>query len=62
MDPSLAATFLEALDSGHAANILREFKEPKREALLTLPLERAMVLRGLMSWPEDTAAAMVPEA
>lgn len=63
MDPSLAATFLEALDSDHAANILREFKEPKREALLTLlPLERAMVLRGLLSWPEDCAAAhMVPE-
>lgn len=50
MDPSLAATFLEALDSDHAANILREFKEPKREALLTLlPLERAMVLRGLLA-------------
>ncbi len=27
-----------------------------------LPLERAMVLRGLLSWPEDCAAAhMVPD-
>ncbi len=63
MDPSLAAALLDALDSDHAANILREFKAPRRETLLTLlPLERALVLRGLLSWPEDSAAAhMVPE-
>ncbi len=62
-DPSLAATLLGALDSDHAANVLRGIKGPKRESLLTLlPLERATVLRGLLSWPEDSAAArMVPE-
>ncbi|WP_408632352.1 magnesium transporter [Mycobacterium basiliense] len=63
MEPPVAASLLDALDSDHAANILRECKSPKREALLTLlPLERAKVLRGLLSWPEDSAAAhMVPE-
>jgi magnesium transporter len=63
MDPPLAAPILDAVDSDHAAEILREFKAPKREALLTsLPLERATVLRGLLSWPEESAAAhMLPE-
>ena len=63
MDPALAGTLLASLDSDHAANILRGLKGPKREALLTLmPLERATVLRGLLSWPENSAAArMVPE-
>jgi magnesium transporter len=58
MDPPLAAPLLDALDSDNAANILREHKGPKREALLTsLPMEQATVLRGLFSWPEDSAAA-----
>jgi magnesium transporter len=63
MRPSLAAPIVDALDSDHAANILRECKRPKREALLMLlPLDRATVLRGLLSWPRDSAAAhMVPE-
>lgn len=63
MAPALAAPLIDALDSDHAADVLREFKEQKREALLTLlPLQRAMILRGLLSWPEDSAAAhMVPE-
>ncbi|AGC60739.1 Mg2 transport transmembrane protein MgtE [Mycobacterium liflandii 128FXT] len=64
MDSAVAASLLDALDSDHAANILREFKTAKRDALLaSLPLKRAVVLRGLLSWPEDSAAAhMVPEA
>ncbi|ACC39131.1 Magnesium transporter MgtE [Mycobacterium marinum] len=63
MDSAVAASLLDALDSDHAANILREFKTAKRDALLaSLPLKRAVVLRGLLSWPEDSAAAhMVPE-
>ncbi|WP_425518522.1 magnesium transporter [Mycobacterium spongiae] len=63
MDPMVAASLIDALDTDHAADILRELKEPKREALLMLlPLERAKVLRSLLSWPEDSAAAhMVPE-
>jgi magnesium transporter len=36
MEPAPAATLLAALDSDHAANVLRELKGPKREALLTL--------------------------
>lgn len=63
IDPPRAAPLLEALDSDHAADILRECKGPKREALVAaLPLERATVLRGLLNWPEDSAAAhMVPD-
>lgn len=63
MDPHQGAPMLNALHSDQAANILRKMKEPKQESLLTLlPLERATVLRDLLSWPEDSAAAhMVPE-
>jgi magnesium transporter len=63
LEPSLAAPLLGALESDHAAYILRELKRPKREALLTSLLpERAAVLRELLSWPEDSAAAhMTPE-
>ncbi|MGB3480627.1 MAG: magnesium transporter [Mycobacterium sp.] len=57
------AQFLDLLDSDHAGNVLREVDGNQREEWLTaLPLERANVLRGLLSWPEDSAAAhMVPE-
>lgn len=57
------ALFLEVLDSDHAGNLLREVNEVRREGWLTaLPLERANVLRGLLSWPADSVAAhMVPE-
>ncbi|CAN5485389.1 magnesium transporter [soil metagenome] len=57
------AAFLDLLDSDHAGNVLREVDGPIREQWLTaLPSERAKVLRGLLSWPEDSAAAhMVPE-
>lgn len=58
-----AASFLDALDSDHAADILREVDARLREQWLTqIPSSRATVLRGLLSWPEDSAAAhMVPE-
>ncbi|CAN5187042.1 magnesium transporter [soil metagenome] len=57
------AAFLDLLDSDHAGNVLREVDEPLREQWLTaLPLDRANVLRGLLSWPQDSVAAhMVPE-
>jgi magnesium transporter len=57
------AQFLDLLDSDHAGNLLREVDEVTREGWLTaLPLERANVLRGLLSWPADSVAAhMVPE-
>lgn len=57
------AAFLDLLDSDHAGNVLREVDEPLREQWLTaLSLDRANVLRGLLSWPQDSVAAhMVPE-
>jgi magnesium transporter len=57
------AAFLDLLDSDHAGNVLREVDSARREEWLTaLPLARAKVLRGLLSWPEHSAAAhMVPE-
>ncbi|MBS1694648.1 MAG: magnesium transporter [Actinobacteria bacterium] len=58
-----AATLLAALDSDVAADILRAVDADHREELLSLtPTPHASVLRGLLSWPEDSAAAhMVPE-
>jgi magnesium transporter len=58
-----AASFLDALDSDTAADILREVDARQREQWLRqIPLSRATVLRGLLAWPEDSAAAhMVPE-
>ncbi len=58
-----AAGFLDLLDSDHAADLLREVDEAQREDWLkSIPLERANVLRGLLAWPQDSAAAhMVPE-
>lgn len=63
MHPRQAAPILDLLHSDRAANILREMKGPKQKALLALvPRDRATVLQGLLSWPEDSAAAhMVPE-
>jgi len=58
-----AARLVETLDSDHAADVLRKLDATTREALLTvISLERANVLRALLEWPEDSAAAhMVPE-
>jgi magnesium transporter len=58
-----AAAILDAVDSDCAARILRQLDHHGREGLLTaLPQTRADVLRGLLSWPETSAAAhMVPE-
>lgn len=62
--PSDAAQVLAALDSDIAADILREIPGSTATALVgTLPPARALVLNGLLSWPEESAAAhMVPEA
>jgi magnesium transporter len=57
------AELLDTLDTQRAADILRHNRHDLREQLLTaMPLERAKVLRGLLSWPADSVAAhMAPE-
>jgi magnesium transporter len=54
---------LAAINSHRAAAILRHVDRATREALLTaMPLERANVLRGVLSWPADSVAAhILPE-
>ena len=58
-----AAELLTTVDTDRAADILRHTKQDLREQLLTtIPLEHAKVLRGLLSWPDDSVAAhMAPE-
>ena len=58
-----AAAVLAALESDRAAEILRELAPSERETLLAaVPAERAAALRGLLAWPEESAAAhMVPD-
>lgn len=64
MTPADAARVIGELDVDDAADILREMKESPREVLLAvLPVDGAAQFRGLLSWPEDSAAAhMVPDA
>ncbi|TGO05640.1 magnesium transporter [Serinibacter arcticus] len=54
---------LAALESDRAAEILRELDADERERLLTaMPAEHAVVLRDLLTWPPESAAAhMVPD-
>ena len=58
-----AVRLLDALDSDRVADILRELKGAPRQRILDLlPAQRADRIRGLLSWPQDSAAAhMVPE-
>lgn len=58
-----AGTVLDALNTDIAADVLRELDAQKRERLLgAVPAGQAAVLRGLLAWPEHSAAAhMVPD-
>lgn len=58
-----AAALLAALESDRATEILRELEPPEREPLLAqMPQDRAVALRALLTWPEESAAAhMVPD-
>lgn len=58
------AGVLSALDAPHAAEILRRFDDPRRDALLdAMVIDRARMLRTVLSWPEDSVAAhMQPDA
>lgn len=60
---SPGAELLAALESDRAAEILRELDADERERLLTaMPAEHAVVLRDLLTWPPESAAAhMVPD-
>jgi magnesium transporter len=60
----VAAGLLAALDAPRAAEILRRFDNPRRDSLLgATVIDRARVLRGVLSWPEDSVAAhMQPDA
>lgn len=57
------ALVLAALESDRAAEVLRELDAGGRERLLTaMPAEHAVVLRDLLTWPPESAAAhMVPD-
>ncbi|CDP87884.1 MULTISPECIES: magnesium transporter [Mycolicibacterium] len=59
-----AAGVVSTLDAPHAADILRRFDNPKRDSLLdAMVIDRARMLRGVLSWPEDSVAAhMQPDA
>jgi magnesium transporter len=63
LGPARAARYLDLLDSDHATELLRATDARTRELWLTaMPDDRAQVLTGLLSWPQDSAAAhMVPE-
>ena len=62
--PAHAAELVAALDAHRAAEIMRRMDEGRRDRILAdMPLHRADVLRGLLSWPADSVAAhMTPEA
>ncbi|CQD23002.1 magnesium transporter [Mycolicibacterium conceptionense] len=59
-----AAGVVSTLDAPHAAEILRRFDNPRRDSLLdAMVIDRARMLRGVLSWPEDSVAAhMQPDA
>ncbi|WP_166906899.1 magnesium transporter [Mycobacterium sp. DL440] len=62
-DPG-AAGLLTALDAPRAAEILRRLDDSRRDSLLcAMVVDRAQVLRGVLSWPEESVAAhMQPDA
>lgn len=62
--PGDAARAIDALDSDEAGRLLRVLDGTQREAMLAaLPADRSRVLRGLLSWPADSAGAqMLPDA
>jgi magnesium transporter len=58
-----AAELLATVGTDRASDVLRQTGRDLREQILTaMPLERAKVLRGLLSWPDDSVAAhMAPD-
>ncbi|GAA3007070.1 magnesium transporter [Microbacterium aurantiacum] len=59
-----AAGLLDAFDADVTADVLRDMRAEERERLLTaMGRAHSAVVRGLLSWPEDSAAAqMSPNA
>nr|MDT0525763.1 hypothetical protein [Streptomyces sp. DSM 41633] len=52
------AGLLNELDAPQAAEILRRLGDSRRDSLLgAMAIDRAQVLRTVLSWPEDSVAA-----
>lgn len=64
MPRPVSAGLLDALDPDLSAEMLREIDDEHRGELLgSMAIARSAVVRGLLAWPEDSAAArMTPEA
>lgn len=61
--PTTAAGLVESLDPDHAAELLRALPDHPRQAVLhEMRLARSAVVRGLLAWPEGSAASrMTPD-
>ncbi len=61
--PTTAAGLVESLDPDHAAELLRALPEHPRQMVLSeMRLARSAVVRGLLAWPEGSAASrMTPD-
>ena len=56
--PTVAAGLVDALDPDEAAALLRVLPDAERTAVLAaLPVVRSAVVRGLLAWPAESAAA-----
>jgi len=63
LPPAVAAGLVDSMEPDTAAEVLRAVDDDERTRLLSaMALARSAVLRGLLAWPEDSAAAqMNPE-
>ncbi|RMI04847.1 magnesium transporter [Cellulomonas triticagri] len=61
--PAVAAGLVDSTDPDEAAELLRVLPDGERAAVLAaMPVARSAVVRGLLAWPEESAAAhMNPE-
>ena len=56
--PTVAAGLVDALDPDEAAALLRVLPDAERASVLAaLPVVRSAVVRGLLAWPAESAAA-----
>ncbi|NKY12526.1 magnesium transporter [Cellulomonas hominis] len=58
VEPAVAAGLVDSLDADEAAELLRSLPDAGRAAVLAaMRVTRSAVVRGLLAWPEDSAAA-----
>lgn len=58
VEPAVAAGLVDSLDADEAAELLRILPDAERAAVLAaMRVTRSAVVRGLLAWPEDSAAA-----